>query len=458
MSLARLGNEQAFGAIVERYRRELEAHARRLRSDGRTDDLVQQTFLSAFAALRSGTDVKHLRGWLYRILRNEAIRMSTRQIVEVELDPASIAGESLEEASQRRMLAFQTLSSIAALPTRQREALVATALDGHSRAAVADAMGLSEGAVRQLMHRARAKLRAAVAAITPAPLTNWLATSRGSASGAGPEFAIGGGSASAAGVALKLGAFLASGAVATGIVGSAVISPPGRPASARAQRARLGGLGNKPVLGVSNVGPHSGTTGVATVVVRPAGVIGGSHAGAAAKPIDLKARGSGRNGSQTHTSSGPGGEGTVMSGEFGTGPDASGASRSDNGQGRANEGEGGGSPTAGGDGQPAGGGSTGRDGSGGGHGGSGGDSHSETASGGGHESGSDGSGAASAGVTTPSVDGSHDGAASGGNVLSPSGSSSDGLSSASGSSDGGSSGASGSDGGGSQTNGSSSGG
>jgi hypothetical protein len=41
---------------VERYRRELYAQASRMRADGRADHVVQQTFLGAFAALRSGAN------------------------------------------------------------------------------------------------------------------------------------------------------------------------------------------------------------------------------------------------------------------------------------------------------------------------------------------------------------------------------------------------------------------
>src|SRR5436305_7739727 len=74
--LAGDGHQQAFTAIVERYRRELSRFAGRLSSDGRAEDVVQQTFLSAFAALQNGSEVKHLRGWLYTILRHHAPRAS----------------------------------------------------------------------------------------------------------------------------------------------------------------------------------------------------------------------------------------------------------------------------------------------------------------------------------------------------------------------------------------------
>lgn len=66
VALARAGSERAFAAIVERYRCELLGQARRLYSAGGAEDIVQQTFLSAFAALQAGAEVAHLRGWLYQ--------------------------------------------------------------------------------------------------------------------------------------------------------------------------------------------------------------------------------------------------------------------------------------------------------------------------------------------------------------------------------------------------------
>ncbi|MDQ6840938.1 MAG: hypothetical protein M3025_00740, partial [Actinomycetota bacterium] len=77
VELARSGHKRALAAIVERYRNELLFGARRLSSDKRAEDMVQQTFLNVFVALESGTEVRHLRGWLHQVLRNTAIRMSS---------------------------------------------------------------------------------------------------------------------------------------------------------------------------------------------------------------------------------------------------------------------------------------------------------------------------------------------------------------------------------------------
>ena len=95
VGLARAGNERAFAAIVERYRPELQAFARGLCSDGRSEDVVQQAFLSAFAALSAGAEVRHLRGWLYRIVRNAANRPAGPLCVP--LDRAAVSVNSVED-------------------------------------------------------------------------------------------------------------------------------------------------------------------------------------------------------------------------------------------------------------------------------------------------------------------------------------------------------------------------
>jgi RNA polymerase sigma factor (sigma-70 family) len=231
VSLARAGHDRAFATIVERYRPELLAMARRLVSDGRAEDVLQQALLSAFAALRSGTEVRHVRGWLYQIVRNAAVK--TRRPTEAPLDEMTPSGPVLEEVVQQRALAMSALSEISRLPQRQRDALVGSALGGLGRAELATSMGLSEGAVRQLVHRARATVRTAVTAITPWPLANWLASVPGGPGGTS-EVVAAAGALSGGGIAVKLGALLVTGAVATGIA----VVPGGHHDHPRAQPSR----------------------------------------------------------------------------------------------------------------------------------------------------------------------------------------------------------------------------
>ena len=214
VSLAQAGHERAFVAIVERYRPELLALARRLCPDGRAEDVVQQVFLSAFAALRSGAEVKHLRGWLYRIARNAATR--SRAPLSLPLDGGTASAESVEDIVEQRAVAMAALAELARLPTRQRQAMVDSALAGMPRAEVASSMGLTEGAVRQLVHRARMALRTAVTAVTPWPVARWFAAMHSDVPGPA-ELTAGAGVASTGGVTIKLGALLASGTLVTGV-------------------------------------------------------------------------------------------------------------------------------------------------------------------------------------------------------------------------------------------------
>jgi RNA polymerase sigma factor (sigma-70 family) len=430
--LASAGNERAFAAIVERYGQELYRLACRMRLQGRAEDVVQQTFLSAFAALRSGTEIKHLRGWLYRILRNEVIRAHSRAVVEVELEAASVASEPLEDASQRRLLALDALSSIAALPTRQRDALVATALGGQSRAAVADSMGVSEGAVRQLMHRARASVRAAVAAVIPAPPAPWLLATRGGAGPSQAELAVGAGTASASGLALKVGAILASGVVATGIVGSQLVrhhaqrgvSPAGARSVEAAARQALAGASSGRAAGsprrahdgsLRAAGTAKGRTSLSAARLTGLAVGRGAHLGWSGVPnagshggADGRGRssggpadGDGRTGGDGKSSGAHEGSSGVSSTGTGSGMDGGGSGR-DGGAISAGNGSGGSGGTAttmdgGGESTTSGGGLSGSDGGGT----SGGSSGSD-----GSDGGSSGSSGDTSGETTTTVSGS----------------------------------------------------
>lgn len=115
LSLTRDGHGRAFAILVERYRTELLAQARRLSASRNAEDLLQQTLLSAFAAINRGVEVGHARGWLHAILRHAAIR--ARGPVEAPLELAAQAGEELDERVEARADARLVLSALGELPT-----------------------------------------------------------------------------------------------------------------------------------------------------------------------------------------------------------------------------------------------------------------------------------------------------------------------------------------------------
>jgi RNA polymerase sigma factor (sigma-70 family) len=176
VALARAGSERAFEAIVERYRRPLVRACRRVLPEARAEDAVQQALMAAWAALQRGDEVRELRPWLYRIAHNTALNQLRVSGYDYdELHGLLDTGPAPEEELERRDVARRTLTGLAALPERQREALLQIAVHGRGQEEVAEALGISEPAVRQLVHRARSRLRAAATAVIPMPVAGWLA-------------------------------------------------------------------------------------------------------------------------------------------------------------------------------------------------------------------------------------------------------------------------------------------
>jgi RNA polymerase sigma factor (sigma-70 family) len=176
VALARDGHERAFEAIVERYRRPLLRTCRRVLPEARAEDAVQQALLRAWHALERGDEVRELRPWLHRIAHHASLNQLRQSGYDFEELRESVRiADATEDELERRAVVRQTLQGIASLPPRQREALLAIAVEGRGQEEVAHELGLSEGAVRQLVHRARSALRTAATAVTPLPVTTWIA-------------------------------------------------------------------------------------------------------------------------------------------------------------------------------------------------------------------------------------------------------------------------------------------
>jgi RNA polymerase sigma factor (sigma-70 family) len=213
-ALAGGGHDRAFEAIVERYRRPLQRYLRRLLAEPLVEDVLQATFVRAWQALRVGTDVRDLRPWLYRIAHNHAVNALRAAGGALPDAPDVPLVASPEIEVERREELRATLDGIEALPDRQRAALLAVAVADRPHADVAAELGLSDGALRQLLLRARTALRAAATAITPYPFMTWLAAGQDATAARVAEVAAGAGGA---GVAIKAGAaVLAAGAVVAG--------------------------------------------------------------------------------------------------------------------------------------------------------------------------------------------------------------------------------------------------
>jgi RNA polymerase sigma factor (sigma-70 family) len=177
VDLVRAGSESAFETIVERYRRALMRYVSRLLPPERAEDVVQQAFVNAYEAMHRGGAELNLRPWLYRIAHNTALNaLRDRGLRHDELDERIDGVERPDQALERSQGLRDVLVAVQALPERQRDAILLRELEGRSYEEIALALGVTGGAVRQLLNRARNSLRSAAAALTPMPLLTRLAS------------------------------------------------------------------------------------------------------------------------------------------------------------------------------------------------------------------------------------------------------------------------------------------
>lgn len=169
-SAARSGDRAAFEALVTLHKATLYRIARNY--VGQSDDaydVVQDTFVAAWLSL-SRFDTRQAFGpWIRTILLNKCRDVSRRQAVRrkfmhwfglAEPDSGVVelpgADSSSNDGSDVRLAALDR--AIAMLPSRLKEPLVLTALQGMSHRDAAAQLGTTTKAVELRVHRARKKL------------------------------------------------------------------------------------------------------------------------------------------------------------------------------------------------------------------------------------------------------------------------------------------------------------
>ena len=161
------GDGAAFDALFGRWAGPLLRYLERmLRDAAGAEELVQEVFLRVHGARQRYQPQARFSTWLYRIATNLALnelRRPRRRELHTSLDEPEgplLAGEgpAAEDALDARRLSARALRELARLPERQRAALCLSAVEGLSYAEVAEALEISESAVKALVHRARTAL------------------------------------------------------------------------------------------------------------------------------------------------------------------------------------------------------------------------------------------------------------------------------------------------------------
>ncbi len=168
------GDQAAYAEMVERYAGRIYNLALRLMGDeAAAEDVLQETFLSAFRAIDRFEGRSQLGTWLYRIANNTALMQLRKK------EPATFSLDSPLETEEgdeipRQFFDFCCLperdllsdearaemrAAIDALPESLRVVFVLRDIEGLSTRETADALGLSVPAVKTRLMRARLALR-----------------------------------------------------------------------------------------------------------------------------------------------------------------------------------------------------------------------------------------------------------------------------------------------------------
>jgi len=179
----RQGDSGALEAVIKLHHAFLVAMTTPLVGPELADDVAQETWLRAFAAIRKFEGRAKLRTWLARIAINEAHAMHRKHRREVSLDswgldtgspigsrfnaqgawdapPTQWHHDSPEELLTEAELHECIRKHLHKLPGDQQSVVMMRELGGLDYDEIAQALGLAEGNIRVLLHRGRQRMHA----------------------------------------------------------------------------------------------------------------------------------------------------------------------------------------------------------------------------------------------------------------------------------------------------------
>ena len=173
----RAGDPAAFRWLVEVNSADVYNVALNLLGDQEeAEDVLQETFLSAFKAIGRFEGRSRLSTWLYRIAYNASLmRLRKRgQMTTFSLDQPLHAGDPSGERESRHLVDWSAVPddqlltaearqemdrAIAELPETLRSTFILRDIQGLSGAETAQVLGITVQAVKNRLHRARLRLR-----------------------------------------------------------------------------------------------------------------------------------------------------------------------------------------------------------------------------------------------------------------------------------------------------------
>lgn len=166
MTAKAAGDDTAFAILVRRHQGRLRAFLIRLCADASlADDIAQDTFLKAYAALTSFKGGGSFRSWLCAIAYREFLQHRRKAGAAARIEDAlkSQAGHSNHNANGLEAgLSMDLRRALAQLEDKERAALILCDAMGMSHSEAATTLTAPLGSIKTYVTRARDKMRIAL--------------------------------------------------------------------------------------------------------------------------------------------------------------------------------------------------------------------------------------------------------------------------------------------------------
>jgi RNA polymerase sigma-70 factor (ECF subfamily) len=125
-------------------------------------DITQETFLRLYVALRDGEEIRSIRGWVFRVAHNAALKANEKRSRLQSFDDSFNSLASQAQTPERSVIESQRRelldAAIRELSPQQRQCLHLRA-EGLRYHEIADTIGISISSVAVFVRRALSKLR-----------------------------------------------------------------------------------------------------------------------------------------------------------------------------------------------------------------------------------------------------------------------------------------------------------
>jgi RNA polymerase sigma factor (sigma-70 family) len=180
VALARAGNREAFGSLIERYAQMVKRlTASMIADESIAREMAQEAMVQAYLSLDHLRDSARFKSWLYGITLNVCrsyLREQQTQVVSLEILVGGMSADCFDHVALRdgaidpqalaeeRELRLYVLQAVQRLSPRERTVTLLFYYEQYTLQEIATLLALSVTAVKGRLHRARKQLRRQLAA------------------------------------------------------------------------------------------------------------------------------------------------------------------------------------------------------------------------------------------------------------------------------------------------------